>query len=297
MKEELRTPRMLTWLGMLVVAAFLAMSVQLSGPGTVSAQLPDDGDDDCNVQITKTNDTGGEVNEDESFSWTLEIEWDDDCDGEDIDVTDNLPSDVDVLDVDESNLGCESVEDPIECDVDPNASGRDEIEIEVEPTDCGDLTNSASVNSPDDEDSDEDTVEVLCDEDEDFDEDDCPFDDDELDELDEDEEDELDEDIREACDIDDEDEDDEDEDDERITIVRRVPVISPPVVIPQPQVVAAAPAPAPAPVVAPAPAPQVQLPRAGEGPAQSSNDLLPVGAGFVVVAFAGLAYWRLSRAR
>jgi hypothetical protein len=294
MKEGLRTPRLLSTLAMLAIAAFLALSVQLTGPvGTVSAQLPPDGDADCTVSIEKSNDAGGEVTEDEGFTWELEIDWDDDCDDDEIDVTDNIPSGFDVNGLDDGGFDCD---DPDEGDIDctdaVTGAGATTIGIDVEVNgdDCGDIDNTASVESPDDEDEDTNTVEVDC---EDNDEDiDC----DELDELSDDELDELGFDDDEIEELDEDCEDDEDDEDENVRIVPNFPVISAPQVIPRPTVVAAAPAPAP--VVA-APAPAVQLPRAGEGPLQGNgtNDLLPYGAGLLLVAGLGLTYWRLSRAR
>jgi hypothetical protein len=286
MRERLDSTRVLTMMGMVAVAAFLALTAQVAGPaGPAAAQLASDPDDTCDMRITKTNDTGGNADLGETFTWEIEIEWDDDCSGESFDVADNIPSGFSVEDVtDGSNINCDD-SDPIDCDgTVPNGTpGTTFVNIDVEAGGtCSSRTNTATLDWSEGDDSDSDSVDVDCDNDEICD------DEDELDELDLDE-DELDE----LCG------DDEDED-TRVVVVRRTPVFLP---APGVAVPAIAPAPAPPPTAVaaaapvPAPAPVVQLPRAGEGPAeQGVNPMLPIGAGLLIVAgMSGLVYLRMSR--
>jgi len=290
-------------LGMFVLAALLATTALVSSPASpVSADLPADGDDECEMQITKTNNVGGDVDEGDNLDWTILVEWDDDCDDGTFEVSDNIPTGLDVEDVDEDDgdgdIDCDS-SDPIDCTGDMSDDpGQASVDIEVSANGdvCGNRTNTANLDwesgNGDGDDSDGDTVDVNCDGGADEDED-CN------DENDEDEEDEL---IDDEAEEDEEDEDEEDENDDcndEIVIVRRVPSVLTPQIVAalapaprQPTVVASA-----APAAAAAPA-QVQLPRAGEGPMQnSSENLLPMGASLLLMAGIGLVYLRLSRSR
>jgi len=291
-------------LGMFVLAALLATTALVSSPAApVSADLPVDGDDVCEMQITKTNNVGGDVDEGDNLDWTILVEWDDDCDDGTFEVSDNIPTGFDVEDVDEDDgdgdIDCDS-SDPIDCDGamsdDPGQASVD-IEVSANGDVCGNRTNTAELDWESDlgdgDDSDGDTVDVNCDGSSSDEDEDCN----DEDEEDEDEEDEL---IDDEAEEDEEDEDEEDENDcdDEIVIVRRLPLLTPQIVAAlapaprQPTVVASA-----APAAAAAPA-QVQLPRAGEGPMQnSSENLLPMGAGLLLMAGMGLVYLRLSRSR
>jgi hypothetical protein len=328
MIEGLRATRILAALGMFAVAALLAVSAQLSSPtDRAFAELDADDDDECEMTVEKSNDASGVLEDGDEFTWEIFVEWDDDCDDDaepGYNISDNIP---DGLDIDDFDNDCElSGSDTVECQVDdlPDEPGDDTFEIDV-IVDCSEIDEDDdeienTVNlDPDlaDDTDDSDSVDVDCDEDDDpcddegvFDEDFCHDEDEKdfchddekdlderVDELVNDEDDILDEnkDEDEAAD-EDEDRDEDCKDDEKPTII----VKPSPVVVPQPVVKPAAPVPAPA----PAPVqqqPTVQLPRAGEGPVvqeDSSANLLPIGAGLLVVAGVGFAaYMRFSRSR
>jgi hypothetical protein len=185
MRNELRPARILTLLGLFAVATLLATAVHFSsGVSTVSAALPSDGDDDCRIEITKTsddesietdesNESNDSFEEDEDFTWTLEIDWDDDCSGVDIEITDNIPNGFDVLSVSESgaSLSCNN-SDPVECDGEisggPGSADVD-IRVRADGDDCGTRTNTGRVTwdgtsaQGDGSDSDSDSVRVNCD--------------------------------------------------------------------------------------------------------------------------------------
>ncbi|MPZ48449.1 MAG: hypothetical protein GEU75_03905 [Dehalococcoidia bacterium] len=296
---------MLAVLGMALAAALLAVTAQMSTTTPVLADYEEGG---CTIGIAKNASTGGTAIEDETFTWIISIDItedvDGDCDDVDYDIEDNIPSGFEVTDFDDGGLDCDgdSDEGDVDCEGD-GENGDTSIDIEVLVEDCDDddsVTNVAELFVDDTlEDTADDNVSIDCDDDE-FDEDendscsDEDEDEDENDEFDELSDEDEDEDEADEDDCDDEDEDEDESRDEKVVIIQR----------PIPQVILPAPAPRPAPAPAPAPvavaAPtQVQLPRAGEGPVQqdANNNMLPIGAGLLVVAGVGLAYWRLSRSR
>jgi hypothetical protein len=295
MKEGFSSWRLLKVLG--IIAALTAFALV---PGGLSPQVAS-----ADVSIGSVDD----VDSGESVDFDVDI---DQGEGTVTITVDGGSSDTDLtLTIDdcdgEDGNGCDEGDD----DSDDADSG---VSVTINSDDLGGDITAGLILEVDCEDDDtltifvesevdDDEVTIDCNADGDGDEDDeddCPFDEDELDELDEDElddaidESDLDEDeFDEVCDF-----DDEDDEDDRDVIFRDVPVITAPQVIPAPRV--SAPAPAPAPVAAaPAPAPQVQLPRTGEGPSEGngSNGMLPIGAAMILLAGAGLAYWRLARTR
>jgi hypothetical protein len=164
---------------MLAVAVLVAGALQLTSPASSVFAVDEIGGEDetCEFRITKSNDIPGadEVEEGDTFTWTLFIEWDSDCDDIDYDVDDNIPPGFDVLGVSETQdsgtFSCNN-DDPVDCSGQTLANGGEaevEIDVEVDGESCGEIDNDADVDPTEDAfndnpvgDSDSDTVEVEC---------------------------------------------------------------------------------------------------------------------------------------
>ena len=167
MMHRSRPARVLTLLAAFTLATLLATAVHFSAPATpIAAQLASDGDDVCEMSISKTNDTGGETEDDDTFTWSIEVDSDDDCNNESYEVTDNVPSDFTILSV---SSGCTRSGNHVECDGELDASESDEFDIRVRAEDeCGSSTNTATLDPESSttggDHSDSDTVRIDCDE-------------------------------------------------------------------------------------------------------------------------------------
>jgi hypothetical protein len=160
-----RPTRVLTLLAAFTLATLLATAIHFATPaGPIAAQLAGDGDETCEMSISKTNNTGGETEEDETFTWSIEVDSDDDCNNEAYEVTDNVPSDFTILSV---SSGCTRSGNQVECDGELDASESDEFEIRVRAEDdCGNRTNTATLDPESSttggDHSDSDTVRIDC---------------------------------------------------------------------------------------------------------------------------------------
>jgi hypothetical protein len=158
---------MLSLAGVLSLAFAIAATFQLVGPPTTTFAA--DEDLTCEVAIDKTNNTGGLADEGETFTWTIHVEIDEDCNNIDFVVRDNIPTGFDVTDFDDGGLDCDANSDDgdIDCEAD-NVDGPDSwdilVEVEANGAVCGDRTNTAVIETSDAADkSDNNTVDVSCD--------------------------------------------------------------------------------------------------------------------------------------
>jgi hypothetical protein len=118
-----------------------------------------DADTACDFTIDKTNDLPDPtaVPIGATFTWTLTVAWDEDCDDVTYDITDDVPDTMDVIGVtvvsnDGDDFTCNNA-DPVLCDdamtfADPGTAVV-EIDIEISDEVCGDVVNEAAV-TPDD---------------------------------------------------------------------------------------------------------------------------------------------------